>query len=66
MNIILIIVDALRPDHLSINSYKRDTSTNIDTLAKEGTSFSNAYCPLPRTDPSKMSIFTGMCPFTWC
>ena len=62
MNIILIIVDALRPDHLDINGYKRDTSPNIDNLAKEGTSFVSSYCPLPRTDPSMMSIFTGMYP----
>ena len=60
MNIILIIVDALRPDHLSMNSYGRPTSPNLDKFAKEGTYFSNAYTSLPRTDPSIMSILTGM------
>ena len=60
MNIILIIVDALRPDHLGMNCYKRDTSPNIDKLAKEGTSYVSSYCPLPRTDPSNISILTGM------
>ena len=62
MNIILFVVDALRPDHLSINGYHRLTSSNIDKLSKEGTSFENAYCTLPRTDPSITSIFTGMYP----
>ena len=62
MNIILIIADALRPDHLYTNGYKRDTSPNIDNLSKEGTSFLNAYCTLPRTDPTLISIFTGMYP----
>ncbi|MBI2135146.1 sulfatase [Candidatus Woesearchaeota archaeon] len=62
MNVILIVVDALRFDHLGIGGYGRDTSPNIDKLAKKGTIFPNAYCPLPRTDPSMMSIFTGMYP----
>ena len=62
MNILLIIVDTLRPDHLSINDYRRSTSPNMDNFAKEGTSFLNAYSSLPRTDPSNMSILTGMYP----
>jgi len=52
MNVILIIMDALRPDHLSINGYSRNTSPNIDKLEEEGTRFLNTYCTLPRTDPS--------------
>ena len=60
MNILLFIIDALRPDHLSGNGYFRGTSPNIDKLLLEGTSFSNAYCVFPRTDPSMMSIFTGV------
>lgn len=60
MNIVLIVIDTLRPDHLGVNGYTRDTSPRIDKLSKEGTSFSNAYCPLPRSDPSITSILTGM------
>lgn len=62
MNIILIVVDALRPDHLSINGYNRNTSPNIDKFAKEGTIFLNAYASLPNSDPSVTSILTGMYP----
>ncbi len=62
MNIILFIIDALRPDHLSANRYFRATSPNIDKLMSEGTSFSNAYCVFPRTDASMLSIFTGVYP----
>ncbi|MFW9875364.1 MAG: sulfatase [Candidatus Thorarchaeota archaeon] len=62
MNILLIIVDALRPDHLSVNGYGRNTSPNIDNVSKEGVTFLNAYCTLPRSDPSITSIFTGMYP----
>lgn len=62
MNILLFVIDALRPDHLSYNGYFRDTSPNIDGIAKEGTFFENAYCTLPRTDPTLASIFTGLYP----
>src|SRR3989344_7976455 len=62
MNIIILIIDALRPDHLGCNGYHRKTSPNIDNLAEEGISFLNAYCALPRTDPSITSILTSMYP----
>jgi len=62
MNIIVIVIDALRPDHLGVNGYHRDTSPNIDNLLKEGTSFLNAYTVLPRTNPSITSILTGIYP----
>lgn len=62
MNIIFIIVDALRPDHLKVNGYFRDTSPAIDRLSKEGASFQNCYTVLPRTNPSVTSILTGLYP----
>jgi len=62
MNIILLIIDALRPDHLGFNGYHRNTSPNIDNLAKEGVFFENTYTTLPRSDPSITSILTGMYP----
>lgn len=62
MNVVLIVVDALRPDHLGINRYPRDTSPNIDTIAKNGISFSNAITAIPSSDPSISSILTGMYP----
>jgi glucan phosphoethanolaminetransferase (alkaline phosphatase superfamily) len=33
-NLVLIVVDALRPDHLGLYGYKRDTTPNLDRLAK--------------------------------
>lgn len=62
MNIILLIVDALRPDHLGMNGYPKNTSPNMDNLSKEGTIFLSAYTTLPGTDPSLTSIFTGLYP----
>ncbi len=62
MNIILIVIDSLRSDHLGVNGYGRDTSPNIDRLAKEGVFFPNAICTVPRTRPSIASILTGLYP----
>ncbi len=33
-NLIIIVVDALRPDHLGLYGYKRDTTPNLSQLAK--------------------------------
>jgi len=62
MNIIFIVVDSLRSDHLGVNGYSRNTSPNIDKLAKEGVFLKNAICAIPRTTPSVASILTGLYP----
>jgi len=41
-NIVLLTIDCLRPDHLSLYGYHRKTSPNIDNLAKEGVAFRQA------------------------
>ena len=62
MNVILIVVDTLRPDHLGSYGYKRNTSPNIDDIAKEGAFFLNTYCTLSRSDGSMTSMLTGLYP----
>lgn len=64
MNIIILTVDSLRVDHLGISGYHRNTSPNIDKLAKEGTFFKNTYSVLPNSDPAATSILTGLYPAT--
>jgi arylsulfatase A-like enzyme len=61
-NIILIVVDALRADHLSCYGYNRDTSPNIDKFAKEGVLFTHAYSQGAATRISIPSIFTSLYP----
>jgi len=58
-NIILITVDALRADHLGCYDYKRNTSPNIDKLAKEGTIFLNCFATGPGTVYSFPGLLTG-------
>lgn len=63
-NVILIIVDTLRPDHLSCYGYHRYTSPALDSLAESGTVWLNAYSQAPWTLPSHATIWTGMTPRT--
>jgi arylsulfatase len=41
--IILIVIDSLRRDHLGCYGYKRDTTPNIDALAKSAVLFKHAF-----------------------
>ncbi len=61
-NLILISVDTLRQDHLSIYGYRRNTSPNIDRLLRSGTWFTNADSNVPLTSPSFASMMTSRYP----
>ena len=62
--IILIVIDALRPDHLSCYGYQRNTFPNIDKLSEEGTRFTQAITAGGWTVESVPSILTGTYPLT--
>jgi arylsulfatase A-like enzyme len=62
-NIILIVVDALRPDHLGCYGYARPTSPNIDSLASGGVVFETAITHAPWTKVSFPSFLTSLYPF---
>jgi arylsulfatase A-like enzyme len=61
-NILLVVLDSVRPDHLSCYGYPRKTTPNIDSLADDALLFQNAFSAAPWTLPSHASIFTGMYP----
>ena len=58
-NIILIVIDTLRADHLSCYGYERNTTPNIDELANEAIVFEKCYSVAPWTTPSIGSLFTA-------
>jgi len=58
-NVIAICLDTLRADHLGCYGYHRDTSPNIDTLAKTGILFERAFAQSSFTLPSLASLFTS-------
>ena len=61
-NVILIVADAVRPDHLSTYGYARETSPNLDRFADHATVFRNAYSHGTRTVPAVASLFTSLYP----
>ena len=58
-NVVLIVYDALRADHVSSYGYPRLTSPEIDKLAKEGVLFENAVSTSSWSLPSHASLVTG-------
>ena len=61
-NLILVSIDTLRADHLTVYGYDRPTSPEISRLAKEGILFEQAFSQSPKTATSHMSLFTGVYP----
>jgi len=59
MNIFLILEDALRPDHLGCYGYPKDTSPNIDRLAREGVRFEACIATASHTFPPIVSVLMG-------
>ena len=62
LNVLVIGVDSLRPDHLASAGYARDTAPHIDALLAESVVFDSAWTPLARTYPAWLSILSGMLP----
>ncbi len=63
-NVILITLDALRPDHLSAYGYARETSPELDAIAKDGVLFTHAYANSSWTRASVATMFTSLYPST--
>ena len=60
VNVLFIVCDALRPDHLRCYGYSKETSPFIDKLAKEGVLFKNTIANCNHTIPGLVSLFTGL------
>jgi len=63
-NVLWIVMDTVRADHLSCYGYKQATSPAVDKIAAEGLVFEKALSTAPWTLPSHASMFTGMYPRT--
>ncbi len=61
-DLVLVVIDALRADHLGCYGYSRPTSPHIDRLADQGVLFTNAAAPSSWTRPSVASLFTSRWP----
>src|SRR5437867_3877425 len=61
-SVLLVLVDALRPDHLGCYGYGRPTSPVLDELASRSVLFENARAVSSWTKPSIPSLFTSLYP----
>ena len=60
-NVILIVVDQMRADALSINrSDDLVVTPTLDMMASMGYNFENAYSPVPSCVPARAALLTGM------
>lgn len=62
LNIVIIVMDTVRPDHLSTYGYNRETSPNLSKLAESSKVYYNAYSTSGWTVPAHASLFTGIFP----
>ena len=63
--LVLVFVDTLRPDHLGVYGYGRDTSPTIDAWAKDARVFTQARSVAPWTLPSARAALSGRMPEHW-
>ena len=63
-NVIFVVVDTLRADHLGFAGYSRPTSPHLDRLAAASITFDNAFTQAPWTSPSVASFLTSKYPGT--
>jgi arylsulfatase A-like enzyme len=59
MNVIWISFDSIRADHCSFEGYSRDTTPQLDAVAKRGVRFSRCIAQAPYTLPSYASMLTS-------
>ena len=61
-NVLILSVDTLRSDRLSVYGYERQTSPNIDALLRRGVRFTEARTVEPLTAPALASMLISMPP----
>jgi arylsulfatase A-like enzyme len=62
VNVLFILVDTLRADHLGSYGYPRDTSPRLDALAGTGVRFARQLAQSSWTKASMASLWTGLHP----
>ena len=63
-NVLFLVADTLRPDHLSSYGHFQLTSPHIDKLAANGQRFGDVTTPIARSFPSMATLLTGQNPHT--
>jgi arylsulfatase A-like enzyme len=61
-SVVLVVIDTLRRDHLSLYGYAKQTSPGLDRLAKESAVFERCIATSSWTKPSTVSLLSGLYP----
>jgi arylsulfatase A-like enzyme len=62
MNVLFIITDQHRADHMGCAGNPIVKTPNLDRLAQDGIRFTNAFCANPMCSPNRACILTGLYP----
>ncbi|MDR3637443.1 MAG: sulfatase-like hydrolase/transferase [Isosphaeraceae bacterium] len=58
-NVLLVVLDTVRADHMSAYGYDRQTTPRLDAIGQRGVQFDHAISTAPWTLPAHASLFTG-------
>lgn len=61
-DIVLVVVEAMRPDHLGVYGYARDTTPNLDAWAQDAAVFDDVFAHATWSRPTMASLLTGTLP----
>jgi hypothetical protein len=61
-NVLLVVWDTVRADHLSLYGYTRPTTPRLDAFARDARVFDDCVSVGSTTVPAHASIFTGLLP----
>ena len=61
-NVLIVILDAARADHMGCYGYPLPTTPEIDRLSKKSLIFTNAFAVAPHILASTASLFTSLYP----
>jgi arylsulfatase A-like enzyme len=61
-NVVVVTIDTLRTDHMSVYGYDRPTTPNLDGLIDSGIRFDRARTIEPLTGPALVSMLTSLHP----
>jgi glucan phosphoethanolaminetransferase (alkaline phosphatase superfamily) len=61
-DVVVVVIDTLRRDHLSAYGYGKPTSPRLAELAKSSVVFERALAASSWTEPSTASLLTGLYP----
>ena len=62
-NVVLIVIDTLRADHLALYDYPLNPAPFLNRIAEKSLVFENAYTTSSWTAPATASLFTSLYPF---